>query len=106
MKLRFMKDTFGWGFLFWLLGYILGILFFPIVPVSMIGWVIMPAGLAITYWVLWKKIRGNSFQYYFFLVKVFQPEDGYYKLDVYLYYALTFVLPLVVGRWFDGVKEK
>jgi hypothetical protein len=34
---------------------------------------------------------------YFLLVKVFKPVDGYYKLDVYLYYVLTFILPLIVG---------
>ena len=34
---------------------------------------------------------------YFFLVKAFNPADGYYKLDVYLYYGLTFILPLAVG---------
>ena len=34
---------------------------------------------------------------YFLLVKVFNPAGGYYKLDVYLYYALTFILPPLVG---------
>jgi len=34
---------------------------------------------------------------YLFLVKMFKPTDGYYKLDVYLYYILTFLLPLIVG---------
>ncbi len=70
-------------------------------------------GTIITLWVLFKKIKADSFQHYallavvwgliaivfdyFFLVKAFKPADGYYKLDVYLYYTLTFVLPLVVG---------
>lgn len=83
------------------------------VPASMVGWIIMPVGTIITIWILLKKVKGNSFQYYLslavvwtliaiifdylFLVKVFKPADGYYKLDVYLYYALTFVLPLIVG---------
>lgn len=34
---------------------------------------------------------------YFFIVKAFHPVDGYYKLDVYLYYAVTFCAPLAVG---------
>lgn len=34
---------------------------------------------------------------YFFLVKLLKPADGYYKLDVYLYYSLTFILPVVAG---------
>ncbi len=83
------------------------------VPTTILGWIIMPIGTAITLWVLIKKVKADSLQYYlllaviwtllaivfdyFFLVKVFKPADGYYKLDVYLYYVLTFVLPLVIG---------
>ena len=36
---------------------------------------------------------------YFFIVKAFNPPDGYYKPDVYLYYAFTFALPLIIGWW-------
>jgi hypothetical protein len=36
---------------------------------------------------------------YLFIVKALKPADGYYKLDVYLYYALTFIIPLIVGGW-------
>ncbi len=41
---------------------------------------------------------------YFFLVRPFKPADGYYKLDVYLYYALTFALPLFAG-WKKSSKQ-
>lgn len=113
MTKQLLKDAFLWGFIIWLIGYVLGIVLFAIVSPSLIGWVIMPIGILITLWVLLKKVRGNSFQYYvliavvwmliallcdyIFLVKVFKPADGYYKLDVYLYYILTFTLPLLVG---------
>ena len=113
MSKQLLKDTIGWGFLLWLIGYVLGIVLFVIVPPSMIGWIIMLIGTVITLWVLLKKVKGNNFQHYlllsvvwtliaiifdyFFLVRVFKPDDGYYKLDVYLYYFLTFVLPLIVG---------
>ena len=76
----------------------------------MIGWVILPIGIVITLWVLLKKIKGISFNYYLqlaivwtliaivldylLIVKALNPADGYYKLDVYLYYALSFILPL------------
>lgn len=78
-----------------------------------IGWVIMPLGTVITLWVLFKKIKSSKFSYYptlaivwtpiaiifdyIFLVKMFKPQDGYYKLDVYIYYLLTFTLPTLVG---------
>ncbi len=113
MNKQLFKDAFGWGLILWLIGYVLGILLFKAVSAALLGWVIMPIGTIITLWVLFKKIKSNSFQYYvlmaivwvliaivfdyFFLVKMFKPTDGYYKLDVYLYYALTFVLPLIVG---------
>lgn len=113
MDKQLYKDAFGWGFILWLIGYALGIVLFPIVPTSMIGWVIMPIGTIITLWVLFKKVKRKSFPDYVFLafvwtliavifdylfiVKVLNPADGYYKLDVYLYYSLTFILPLVAG---------
>ena len=34
---------------------------------------------------------------YVFIVKAFKPADGYYKPDVYLYYALTLAIPLFAG---------
>ena len=120
MTKQFLKDAFLWGFILWLIGYVQGIVLFAIIPPSLIGWVIMPIGTAITLWILFKKIKGDGFRYYLllaiswtliamvfdylFLVKVFKPEDGYYKLDVYLYYILTFTLPLLVG-WRKSYKQ-
>lgn len=117
MNIRLFKDTIGWGFLLWLSGYILGIILFFVLPTSILGWVIMPFGILMILWVLLKKIKNQPFQYfvvlaiswtviaivfdYFFLVKVFKPADGYYKLDVYLYYLFTFTLPLIIG-WRNG----
>jgi hypothetical protein len=48
MNKQFFKDTFGWGFLLWLLGYNLGIILFMIAPPSIIGWVIAPIATVIT----------------------------------------------------------
>jgi hypothetical protein len=91
----------------------LGIVFFFVLPHPLIGWVIMPIGTIITLWVLFKKIQGDTLKYYFilgvswtiiavvfdylFIVKTLKPADGYYKPDVYLYYTLTFLIPLIVG---------
>jgi hypothetical protein len=113
MNKQFFKDTLGWGFLLWVLGYILGIMLFMVVSTSIIGWIITPIATIITLWVLIKQIKSSSFQYYlvvgiiwtilaivldyFLIVRAFKPEDGYYKLDVYLYYALTFFLPIIIG---------
>ena len=120
MSKQLLKDGFGWGIGLWLIGYILGIVLFMAVSPAILGWVIMPIGIVITLWVLLRKIKNTSLKYYLFLgiiwtliailfdyvflVKVFKPMD-YYKLDVYLYYALTFALPLVVG-WSKRQKEQ
>jgi hypothetical protein len=119
MTIQFAKDSLGWGFGLWFIGYVLGILLFTVVPISLLGWIITPIGVTITLWVLLKKIKSTSFYYYvslaiiwtilailcdyFFLVKVFKPTDGYYKVDVYLYYFLTFLLPILIG-WKKVIK--
>ena len=109
MKKQFYKDTFLWGFVLWLIGYLFGLVLFFVVPQNMIGWVILPIGTTITLWVLFKKIKSDSFFYYLYLAIVWTliailfdylfivkslNADGYYKLDVYMYYALAFILPL------------
>lgn len=115
MNKQLLKDSLGWGLALWFIGYVLGIIFIFLLPASLVGWAIMPIGVIITFWVLLKKVKDNSFQYYLilaivwtiivvvfdylFIVKAFQPEDGYYKLDVYLYYAITFISPIIVAWW-------
>jgi hypothetical protein len=115
MDKQLLKDAFGWGALLWLIGYLLGFAFFFILPPEIMGWAIMPIGAAITIWVLFKMIKSKDFRHYLilavswtaiavafdyvFLVSLLNPADGYYKLDVYLYYTLTFALPVAVG-WY------
>ncbi len=115
MNKQLLKDSLGWGVALWFIGYVLGIILIFLLPVSLVGWVIMPIGIIITFWVLLKKVKDGSFQYYLilavvwtaiaivfdylFIVKAFKPADGYYKLDVYLYYAITFISPLIVAWW-------
>lgn len=115
MSRSLLKDAIGWGFLLWLIGYALGIMLFSFVSLSVIGWITLPIGTTATLWALFKKIKTQSLRYYLvlaviwtsiaivcdylFLVKAFKPADGYYKLDVYLYYLLTFTLPLLAGLY-------
>lgn len=110
---QFYKDALGWGFILWFIGYALGIVLFMSVPPWLIGWIITPIGIIITLWVLFTRVKSKAFGHYlvlsfswtsiaiafdyFFIVKLFSPADGYYKPDVYLYYILTFALPLLAG---------
>lgn len=121
MSKKIIIDTVGWGVVFWLIGYLLGIILFFFIPPSLLGWFIMPIGITLTLWVLLKKITSNSIKYYlllgvvwtliavlsdyFLLVKVFKPIDGYYKLDVYIYYFTTLFLPVIVG-WMKILKKQ
>jgi hypothetical protein len=113
MNGRLVKDGFGWGFALWLIGYALGMLLFAFVPTSLLGWIITPIGMALALWVAFRKVQGDTLSHYalvalvwvtiavvgdyLFIVKALKPADGYYKPDVYLYYALTVAIPLLAG---------
>jgi hypothetical protein len=113
MDKQILKDAVGWGFCLWLFGYLLGVVLFAFVPASLIGWIIAPVGLSAAVWVASRKLKGGTLTYYglvalawlliaalgdyLFIVIAFKPPDGYYKTDVYLYYALTVAIPLAVG---------
>lgn len=119
-KGKIFLNTIFWGFVLWLFGYILGMVFFAFVPKGLIGWFVLPLTLIATFWVLIKKIKRESFGCYIglgiiwtilavaldyvFLVKLFKATE-YYKFDVYLYYILTLILPMVVG-WYNLKKVK
>lgn len=121
MNKRLLVDALGWGLILWLIGFVLGIVLFPFIPLWAIGWAILPIGVAVALWILYRRIKGETLQYYlivgvvwtliavlldyFIMVKMLKPADGYYKVDVYLYYALTFVLPLLVG-WRKLANQK
>jgi hypothetical protein len=121
MNKQFLKDSILWGIILWFIGYVLGFVFYALVPASVIGWYIMPIGIVITLLVAFKYIKSNQLAYYLkvgliwaltavvfdyiFLVQLLKPVDGYYKLDVYVYYALTFILPLLVG-WYKSRKQQ
>ncbi len=100
MNRQLAKEGLGWGLVLWLIGYALGIMLFALVPANLIGWIITPIGTAVTLWVAFKKVNGNTLRHYglvalvwlsiallgdyLFIVTAFKPADGYYKPDVYL----------------------
>jgi len=120
MDRQFARDALGWGIVLWAIGYALGFVFYFVLPPTLIGWAILPIGTIITLWVLFMKVKGRGLRYYgdlagawmviavvfdyLFIVRLLSPADGYYKTDVYLYYALTFILPFIAG-WLKGRKR-
>ncbi|PJC01957.1 MAG: hypothetical protein CO073_02000 [Candidatus Komeilibacteria bacterium CG_4_9_14_0_8_um_filter_36_9] len=113
-KFQILKNTLFWGLIVWLFGYILGFVFFALVPTNVIGWYIMPLAIIFTLWVLLKKIKREFPKCYIglgiiwtvmavvldyvFIVLLLKAAD-YYKLDVFLYYILTLALPILVGLY-------
>ena len=110
-----LSSSLVWGFILWLIGYLAGILLFFVVPKEYIGLIITPFATLITIYVLLKKIKRTELMCYFgagvvwalmaifldyiFIVKMLGAGMQYYKTDVFVYYGLTFILPLIVGYW-------
>jgi len=111
------------GFLVWLIGYLAGIaLYFALSP-DVLGWVIFVIFTPIVIFLCYKRFgkRKETIPYYglvatvwliiavifdyVFLVKLLNPPV-YYKLDVYVYYASTFLIPFLVGAKFGRKGPK
>ena len=115
MEKQTILDTLGWGIILWLIGYVLGIILFFVVPAPLIGWMILPVGIILTLWVLLARIGKRDLRYYallafawtaiaiscdyLFIVILIHPAEPYYKADVYVYYLLMVILPLAAGWW-------
>ena len=52
------------AFLLWFVAYVLGLVLFPLVPVRLIGWIITPFGTALTLWIAFRKVTGDSPRYF------------------------------------------
>lgn len=114
-----LKDTAGLGTLFWLIGYLASMVLYFTPLSSVMGWVILviftPVTIVITWW--WFRTREHlTLRYYagvgvawmliavvldyFFIVRLFGAAT-YYAPDVFLYYALMFLIPVGVGLYLD-----
>jgi hypothetical protein len=116
------KDTAGPGTFFWLIGYLAGIVLFFTPFKSSMGWIIFlfftPVTILVTWW--WFRSRERlPLKYYagvgvcwaliavvldyLFIVTLFG-STNYYAPDVYLYYALMFLVPVGVGMYLNRKK--
>lgn len=117
MRQQFV-DTAGLGTALWLLGYLasLGLFFTPYAGVM--GWVLTAVFTPVTIAIAWWRFRGRDLSPgyyvlvgaawaaiailldYVFIVRLFDAD--YYAPDVYLYYALTLLIPVGVGLYLRG----
>jgi FtsH-binding integral membrane protein len=112
---EWLKDTVGLGIVLWLIGYLASMALFLSPFAGIMGWIITavftPVTIVITWW--WFRARDLPLAYYagvgivwtviavvldyLFIVLLFQAT--YYAPDVFLYYALTFLIPVGVGYY-------
>ena len=102
------------GIFVWFIGYLAGIVLYFFLSPDILGWVLFAVFTPIVILLCYMRFgkREESISYYafvaavwlivavvfdyFFLVKLLNPPV-YYKLDVYIYYASTFLIPFLVG---------
>ena len=109
-----ITDTLGIGFLLWLAGYLASIPLYFILPKGMLGWILYviftPITIYVAYWRFHK--RTLPMGYYLmvatvwtliaisfdniFIVMLLKAAD-YYQLDIFLYYATVFLIPVLIG---------
>lgn len=117
-----LADSLGLGIGVWLMGYIASLVLFFVVPASLLGWVLFVIFTPVTSYIAYLRFgkRSEDIAYYLkiaaawtliamildyvFIVMAFDSK-GYYKPDVFVYYAATFAIPLLVG-WEYGTKKK
>jgi len=119
---NWIKDAVGLGMLLWLFGYVASLVLFFTPFVNNMGWIISviftPVTIVITW--LWFRARDLPLLYfvkvgivwtviaiildYLFIVQLFQAT--YYETDVFVYYALTFLIPVGVGLYLSWSREK
>ena len=119
---QWIKDTLGLGTGLWLIGYLASLLLFFSPFEDSMGWIITvvftPVTIAIAWW--WFRARDLPLTYYLmvglawtviavvldylFIVRLFQAT--YYEIDVFVYYALTFLIPVGVGLYLLHTQAK
>jgi hypothetical protein len=120
---QIIKDTAGLGIALWLIGYLASLALFVSPYAGIMGWILIavftPVSIAIVFW-WFRKRKGLSLKYYaevgvawviiavvldyLFIVLLFQAT--YYGIDVFVYYALTFLIPVGVGYYLVGKKAR
>jgi uncharacterized membrane protein SirB2 len=115
-------DTIGLGFLIWLIGYIASILLWGFVSHDILGWILFVVFTPLMAYLPYRRFRSRNETagYYFlvalvwlliavvfdylFIVKLFDAKD-YYKLDIFVYYTVTFLAPLLIGLKYGTARR-
>jgi hypothetical protein len=120
---QWIKDTAGLGTALWLMGYLASLVLFFSPYAGIMGWILLviftPVTMVIVWW--WFSRRELlPLQYYvkvgvawvliavvldyLFIVLMFQA--AYYGTDVFLYYTVTFLIPVGVGLYLIRTRKE
>jgi hypothetical protein len=120
---EWIKDTGGIGTGLWLIGYLASLILFFSPYAGIMGWILLviftPVTIAVTWW-WFRKRKELTLEYfakvgvvwvliavvfdYLFIVRLFQAN--YYSPDVFVYYAMTFLIPVGVGFFLIQTRNK
>ena len=112
----------GLGTGLWLVGYLASLVLFVSPYAAIMGWILLvvctPVTITVAWW--WFRVRDLPLTYYvkvgaawtaiavvfdyLFIVLLFQAT--YYGPDVFVYYALTFLIPVGVGLYLIRARKK
>jgi lipoprotein signal peptidase len=120
---QLMKDTAGLGTGLWLIGYLASLVLFFSPFAGIMGWILITVFTPVTIAIVWGWFRKRGrlpLQYYagvgvawvliamvldyLFIVQLFQAH--YYETDVFVYYAVTFLIPVGVGLCLDRSRHE
>ncbi|MDD1707953.1 MAG: hypothetical protein LUQ33_02115 [Methanoregulaceae archaeon] len=120
--MQWIKDTAGLGTALWLMGYLASLVLFFTPYAGIMGWILLavftPVTIVITWW--WFNTRKSlSLRYYagvgiawmliaivldyLFIVLLFNAT--YYDPDVFVYYAVTFLIPPGFGLYLTRTRN-
>jgi hypothetical protein len=120
---QLIKDTAGLGTALWLIGYLASLVLFFTPYAGVMGWILLviftPVTIVIVLWWFRKRER-LPLQYYagvgvawvliaivldyLFIVLLF--HANYYGIDVFVYYAVTFLIPVGVGLFLNRSRNE
>lgn len=117
-----VKDTAGIGILLWLIGYLAALLLFVSPFAGVMGWILIAVFTPVSILIVWRWFCGRDLPLvyyaeiglvwtaiavvfdYLFIVVLFSAT--YYSPDVFVYYAITFLIPVCIGLWKRPVTGK
>lgn len=115
MKKYALVDTLIYGLVIWLVGFVLGMVLFPFVEISVMGWILMPVTLIVALLLslrIRRKRSAGAVSYfigvglswvalslildYAILVKGYDAEN-FYDVDIIIYYVGVLLIPILAS---------